>query len=371
MRRTQKIGLGVLVVVLLLIGARLAAPHFVLQYVNKTLDGLDGYGGHVDDVDLHIWRGAYAIEGVRIEKTGGDEPIPLVSVDRVDISVEWPALLDGSIVGELDLYRPELNLLAEKRAESKAEDQREKREAKKAARGDSSWQTQVKELVPLKINRIGVHDGSVHYRDLHVKPKVDVYVQKLNGRVTNLTNSEEIAESLAANASFEGIAMGSGKLKIDGRIDPYQELPTFRMEAQLEDLEVTELNDFLRAYARADAERGRISVYTEANAAKGRFEGYVKPLIHDLRVLDWKKEEEGVMRKLWEGIVELGTELFENHEKEQVATRIPFSGKVEQPDADVATTVLYVLRNAFVRALSAGLDQSLGKDGATAKRGDD
>ena len=380
MSRKRKIGLAVMSLVLLIVAARLAAPHFVLKYVNQTLDGLDGYSGHVADVDLHIWRGAYEIEGVEIVKTGTRKPVPLVSVDKVDISVQWAALLDGSIVGEFDLFRPKLNLVAEKHAESQQEDQREKREAKKAARGDSSWQTQVKELVPLKINRIGIHDGELHYRDLHTKPKVDVYVQRLNGRVTNLTNSEELSESLAADVAFQGVAMGSGKFKVDGRIDPYQKSPTFKVNAELEQLEVKQLNDFLRAYARVDAERGTLSVYTQASCGGGRFQGYVKPLIKDLRILQWKDEKEGVILKLWEGLVEAGSELFENQRKEQIGTRIPFSGKVESPEADVGTTIVYVLRNAFIRALNAGLDGKLGgdekadeddNDGKSARRSDD
>ena len=377
MSRTRKLSLVVLSFVLLIVVARLVAPHFILQYVNKTLDGLDGYSGHVADVDLHIWRGAYEIEDVHIEKTGEKEPIPLVAVKRVDISVQWGALLDGSIVGELDLYGPKLNLLAEKKADSKAENEREKQEAKKAAEGESSWQTQVKELVPLKINRIGIHDGELHYRDVHTKPQVDVYVHQLNGRITNLTNSEELSETLAAEAAFQGVAMGSGKFKVDGRMDPYKKSPTFRVNAELEQLQITELNDFLKAYASIDAERGTLSVYTQADCADGRFKGYVKPLIKDLRILNWKNEKEGVVGKLWEGLVEAGSELFENHPKEQIGTRIPFSGKVESPDADIGTTVIYVLRNAFVRALNAGLDGRLAgpggeeEGGATAKRDKD
>jgi hypothetical protein len=369
MRRTRKILIGLSVFALLIVGARIAAPHFVLKYVNQTLDGLDGYAGHVDGVDLHIWRGAYEIEGVTIEKTAGKKPIPLLSVDRIDISVEWKALLDGSIVGEIDLYAPKLNFVAEKKKESKAEDQAEKREAKRAAQGEeTSWQTQVKKLVPLKINRVGVHDGEIHFRDPYESPKVNVFVHKFRGEVTNLTNSEDLSETLAATASFRGRAMRSGNLRIDAKIDPYQKLPTFSLDAQLENLEAKQLNDFLKAYANVDAESGTISVYTEVKAEKGRFRGYVKPLIRELRIIRWKNEEEGLFGKLWETLVEAGTELFENHDKEQIATKIPMAGKLDDPNPDVLATVLYVLRNAFVEALRRGLDSNVDMSGGLAGR---
>src|SRR5688572_25844422 len=98
MRRRTKVWLVLGGLVVLLIGARLIAPYYIVRYVNQTLQGLDGYTGQVVDIDLGIIRGAYVIKGLEIEKTTKKEPIPFVSIDRVDISVHWGALLKGSIV---------------------------------------------------------------------------------------------------------------------------------------------------------------------------------------------------------------------------------------------------------------------------------
>jgi len=371
-RKTKwAVGLATVFVFAVLVG-RAVAPIYILGYVNRTLDGLDGYSGRVADIDLHIWRGAYEIKGIEINKTTRKSTIPFVAVDSVDISLHWDALLEGAIVGEIDLYRPQLNFVAEKKKETKAEDQVEKREAKRAAEGESSWQAQVKELVPLDINRIGIHDGEIHYRDPQAQPKVDVYVQQFRGQLTNLTNSQELNEDMVATASFKGLVLGSGDLTLDAKVDPYQKSPTFDLQTKLENLKIRELNDFLKAYANIDAESGRISVYTEVAAQKGRFKGYVKPLIRDLDVLKWKDEDEGVFGKLWEGIVGAGAQLFENQGKDQIATKVPFSGKLESPEADIGTTVLYVVRNAWIRALQVGLEGKLaGDDKSLAQRNEE
>lgn len=377
MSRTKKLLIALGVLALLLGIVRLAAPVYILGYVNRTLDGLDGYTGRVADIDLHIWRGAYQIHGVRIEKEGkaGKRPIPFVSAETVDISVQWAQLVHGAIVGEIDLFEPKLNFIAEKGKESAHEDKAEKREKARAQSGEeTSWQKQVKQLVPLDINRIGIHDGEIHYRDPSAEPKVDLSLRKFTGELRNLTNSEELSKDMVATASFRGVAQGSGKLKLEGKVDPYQEVPTFSLDAQMEDLEIKELNDFLKAYANVDAERGTISVYTQIDCEKGAFRGYVKPLIRDLRILKWKDEKENFFHKIWEGVVEAGTEIFENDDKQQVATRVPLRGKLEQPNADIGTTVLYVLRNAFIQALQRGLDRDLdkgGKEGELAKRAED
>lgn len=354
-RRTKSL-IALAMLVLVVAVARLVAPIYVLRYVNKTLNGLDGYSGHVADVDLNLWRGAYSIRGVEIEKTTKHEPIPFLELDRMDIAVHWGALIHGSIVAEIELDRPRINFLADRDREPKAEDESEKREAKKAVRGDSSWQQQVKALVPLEINRIDVRNGELHYRDPYADPKVNVYVQKLEGAVTNLTNSEKLSKSMVAHAHFKALALGSGDLTIDGESDPYKGSPTFDLTAKLENLEMVQLNDFLRAYLNVDAEKGTLAVYAEVHAANGRFQGYVKPLLHNLEILRWKDEKEGFFHKLWEGVVQGGKDVFENHAKEQVATKIPLGGKLESPEAGIATTVLYVLKNAFISALKHGLE---------------
>lgn len=364
MRRRTKvlIGLGVFAIAVLI--ARAVAPVYILGYANRTLDGLDGYTGRVADIDLGIWRGAYVIKGITIEKETTKEPVPFVSVEQVDISVHWDALLRGQIVSELELLAPKLNILAERKPEPRAEDQAEAREQQRAARGeDTSWQAQIKQLVPLDINRIGVERGELHFRDPYADPKVNVAIRDLHGEVTNLTNSEELNEDMVARAEFHATALDSGKLTLAGNMDPYAEKPTFGLKAELEELQVKELNDFLKAYANVDAEQGTLSVYSEVDSKEGRFKGYVKPLLHDLKILRWKDEQEGFFHKLWEGVVEVGKGILENDDKQQVATRIPLSGRVGKPDADIVETVLYVLRNAFIEALHRGLEPALGGEG--------
>lgn len=364
MRRRTKILISVLAVfVFAVVVARLVAPVYVLGFVNRTLGKLEGYSGHVNDIELSIWRGAYVIKGIKIEKTTEKLPVTFVSLETVDISVHWKALLHGGIVAEIQLTAPKLNIVAERKKEPKQEHQAENREKGKLAKGeDTSWQKQVKQLVPLEINRIGITRGEVHFRDPYSDPKVDVPVKNIHGEVTNLTNSEKLSKSMVAHAAFHAMALNSGKLTLRGHVNPYAKKPAFTVAAELVDLQMTELNDFLKAYANVDAEKGTFSIYSEAESKQGRFEGYVKPIIRDLKILRWKDEQEGFFGKLWEGMVELGKDILRNRDKNQVATRIPISGKIDNPNADIYETVIEVLRNAFIEALRRGLEPAVGLD---------
>src|SRR4051812_34662481 len=93
----RKLGITVGVIVVVLVAARLALPHFVLKYVNRKLDELHGYGGRVADVDIWLIRGAYTIKGVNIvKKAENGPPEPFVAADNIDLSVDWSELFHGS-----------------------------------------------------------------------------------------------------------------------------------------------------------------------------------------------------------------------------------------------------------------------------------
>src|SRR5262245_4215150 len=103
-----KVALVLAIVAAVLIAARIALPYWMKDEVNRRLMLLPNYDGHVEDVDVALWRGAYRVEGVRIVKTGVKSSTPFFDGDRVDFSVEWNSLLHGRIVAECAMWRPNL-----------------------------------------------------------------------------------------------------------------------------------------------------------------------------------------------------------------------------------------------------------------------
>ena len=62
---------------------------------------------------------------------------------------------------------------------------------------------------------------------------------------------------------------------------------------------------------------------------------------------------------MWTGLVQLAATIFKNHPHDQLATQIPFSGTIDDPDADVWVTIVNILCNAFVNAFSNSLEHSV------------
>ena len=283
--------------------------------------------------------------------------MPFFSAPEIDLSIRWKALLRGAFVGEIALHQPRINVVVGPREDNTQ------------TGAEVDWTETVRELFPLRIDHLDVHDGRVHYKDLHSDPKVDVYLSELRMEAANLTNSRELSKSVVASAEGNALAMGTSPLSFSLSFHPYTEAPTFDLDLELETVELTALNDLLRAYANVDAHAGSFSFYTELAASEGGFEGYAKPFFADVEIFSWQQDKgDGPLRLLWEGIVEGVGFLLESPKTDQIATRIPIQGSVENPDLGLWRTLVELLRNAFVKALAEGIESSLDRGDSLERR---
>jgi hypothetical protein len=336
---------GLFGLILLLLVARWMAPYFVQRYVNRTLDHHPEYGGRIGQVRLHLIRGAYSIEHVDIVKKTGQVPVPFVSAKTVEFSVHWRALLHGELVTKIDVDQARLNFV---QGPTKQESQ---------TGIQKSWVAILEDLTPFKINRCVVRESEVWYHDFHSNPQVHVFMTNLLLVATNLSNIRETGTELPASFRLHAFTIGGGDLRLALRANPLAPKPTFDLKAAVTNMDLTALNDFLRAYAKADVAQGRVSVFAEMAAAEGRFQGYVKPLVTDLKVFN--VQDKNPIEVVWEAIVALVAQTFKNHPNDRFGTQIPFSGTFDNPNVDVWTTIVNVLRNTFIKAIPPGLNNSV------------
>ncbi len=346
-RRRDRILWTVGILVVLLVAARAALPYFVKDWVNRKLVALENYDGHVADVDLALWRGAYRVDGIRIVKTGSDEPEPFFDADRIDFSIEWRSLLRGALVSECVMFAPRINLI---RAESEGESQ--------LGQG-VNWADQLEALAPFRFNTITVHDGSATFRAPGIATKDALVATNVDGEITNMTNVAESGQETFAGFRATAEVLEGGSAAVAGSANPLAPTPTFDVNLTVKGVQLPQVNPWLREYIKADAEAGDFELYTEVAAADGRFEGYAKPIMTDVDIYRSGEPEDNPLKRLWEGIVDFAAEVLEDQDSEQVAARIPFSGTIEDPEAGLLETVVSVMRNAFVSAFARSLEGSI------------
>lgn len=337
------------VIIMLLIAARLALPGYVLKFVNNKLDELPEYDGRVADVDIHLIRGAYTIKDVNIVKTSKDAPPePFVSAEAIDLSVDWSELFHGSIVGEIEVDRSKLTFI------------KAKAEERSQTSIDKSWTKVVSDLFPFKINRFVIRDSEINYKEPEAKPPIDLSVKDFVAVATNLTNARDLVTKLPAALKMRGTTIGGGDIAMYVKFNPLEADPTFDLNLALTNVDMTSLNPFLEAYAKFHVKRGTFDLITEIYAEDGHFNGYIKPFMKDLDVLDVNDDLKNPIKFAWQAIVSGVVKIFKNHPKDQVATKIPVKGDFDSKGVDVWATVQNVLRNAFIRAFSPTFDKDVG-----------
>lgn len=343
----RKILLAGALLVVVLVGARLVLPSLVKDYVNDKLQKMETYTGSVERIHLALWRGAYAIEGVQIEKRSAQGNERFFVADNLQLALQWRAILHGALVVEARFIGAELNLI---QSDDPAERQ---------LGNENNWNRTLSGLFPFTFNQISVVDGVVRFRAPGISRKEALVLHSIDFSLRNLTNVIEADQAAFASFDLQGITLGQGTLRIDGKLDPYAPKPTFEVAAELKKVELPALNPWLETYAGVNAKKGTFALYAEFAAAKGKFQGYAKPIATDVDVTVPKEDEDNIFRRAWAGVVELAATLFKNQPKDQLATRIPISGDIDDPDAQVLTTILNILRNAFVSAFSSSLERSV------------
>jgi hypothetical protein len=340
-------------ILLLLIVGRLMLPYFVTRYVNKVLADIEGYDGSIQDVDISLIRGAYTIHGLKIFKVNGHEKVPFIDIPTTDLSVEWPALFKGSIVGEIIFERPKLNFIGGDGDETK-------QPGNDTQTGeDVDWTEPIKKLMPLQINRLEINDGSVFFYDFTTKPKVDIHLDSLNVIATNLNNAEKQKDRLPSTVTATATSIGGGKLTVNMDINVLKEIPDLDLNLKFEGINMPALNDFFIAYSKTDIEKGQFNLYAELAVNNANITGYVKPIAQNIKVVDWDKDKKNPFNLIWQSIVGVVAEFFENQKEDQFATKVPIQGNLKDIKSGVWPTIWNVFRNAFVQAFERNTDNTI------------
>lgn len=347
-RRTRRLIYWLAGIVVVVIGLRLALPFIIKHYANRQLNESSEYGGRIGDVTVHLWRGAYRIHDIQIFKKDGKVSTPFFSAGVLDLSLQWSELFHGKLVSEIMMVAPRINFVSGPTQQQS-----------QSGTGNN-WGDVLESLVPFKINSLIVTNGQAHFQNPAATPPVDIYLTQVFGVATNLSNSREIRQPLPAGVEAFGKTLGDGRFDFQCKLNPLARTPTFELNGSLTNVDLTQLNSFLKAYGKFDVARGDFEFFTSFAAADQKYDGYVKVLFKNLKVFQWEKDrKKDALQIFWQAIVGTLTAALKNQPHDQLATKIPISGSFQQSDIHLWPTIQTLLGNAFVRALVSKPDQSV------------
>ena len=348
-----------LLIIVLLVALRAALPYAVRHYLNTRMDRMGDYHGQIADIDLHLWRGAYTVNGLNIVKVSGKVPVPLLDAPRTEINLSWRALTHGTVRGKVVFFRPVLNFV----------DGNGKDDTQSGKGVD--WRGKLKLLAPIRLDEVSVINGTVTFNNFVSSPRVDLKMTDVNGTASNLTNVEHQGGSRVATMHATAKVLGQAPLETHAQFDPLQNRGDFKLDLRVSDVDLTQANQLARAYVGLDLASGSGDFTMQLEASHGQLSGYAKPLFHDLQIFSWKQDVEqdhkNPLQLAWEVVAQGITSIFKNHTKDQFATRIPISGHIDDKQLGTFDAIINVLRNAFVEAYTPQLEHLKPATGADDK----
>jgi hypothetical protein len=344
-RRFLRVFITISVFIILL---HIFAPMIALAVINKQMANMPEYTGHINSLQFNLFTGQVTVKEFTMKKKGGKIPVPFLDVDRLWVGIDMKAVWHKRIVAKVEVDNFQLNFVKGPTKETSQ------------TKVDKSWIDYFDKLIPIDINRLNVNDGNIHYRDFHSYPKIDVYMDKFYVVGENLSTVKDTTKALPATVKVTANAYG-GSLSVNSKVNIFRQgIPDFDVNAEIKNLPLTYLNNFLKAYAKMDVQKGWFSVYAEAAAKEGNIKGYVKPLVKDLDVIDMRERKDMPFKdQVIESLVEVVAWIFENKRTENVATKVEFSGKINKPYISIWGVIGEALVNAFIEALMPTLENSI------------
>src|SRR5690606_249147 len=297
----------------------------------------------VEDIDIALIRGAYVINELYLNKVEAETQIPFINLPKTDISIEWKSLLKGEIVSEIILAEPTVNFV------------QEDQEGEEAATGDD-WSEALTDLVPIKINRLEMHDGKFSYIVAGSEPAINLEIRSLELVADNLRNVEAEPQTLPSPMKLTGSSIGNGNLTIEGSLNLIREIPDADLSLALEGVDMTALNDFSSHYANLDFEKGRFDLYSEIAIADGFLTGYIKPMLVDSELIG---PEDKFVEKRWEGFVGFFKFALKNQGTNTLAYKVPLEGDLNNLESSTWTTITNVIKNGWIQAFTQAVDEDV------------
>ena len=208
--------------------------------------------------------------------------------------------------------------------------------------------------VQVRVDRLDIVKSNVGFVNKTASPVYRVFIADTNASLTNLSS---LPTGETAVAEVHGKFMNSGPASLSFKLLPTRPGPDFDMAVQIDEADLRTMNDLLRAHGKFDVVAGRFSLYTELHAKNRQISGYVRPLFQDMQVYDPSQDrDKSVVRKAYEAVVGKVSKMLENRPRDEVATKVDISGRLDNPNTSIIDTVVGLVENAFFKAILPGFD---------------
>ncbi|HKA63727.1 MAG TPA: DUF748 domain-containing protein [Methylomirabilota bacterium] len=215
----------------------------------------------------------------------------------------------------------------------------------------------------LAIKRLDVTGSTFGFVNRAASPAYRLQLTDTDITLQHLSNQPRDGH---ASIALRGQLMGKGSTRISASVKPRPGRADLDITTLIEDADLPRLSDVVRAHGGVGVTQGALSIYSELKLENGTIEGYVKPLVKDVRIDGSADGDRSLKRRLYEGMMNVAGKVLKNHSRGEVATVVHVSGPLERPRVSRWETIGRLLQNAFLKPIVPGLDPSRAPGGERA-----
>lgn len=204
----------------------------------------------------------------------------------------------------------------------------------------------------LEIDTLRLKNSEIGFENEGTTPPYRVFISRLSLDLEHLSNH---AGRRRSDFHAQGAFMGSAATVLRGGVQSAARPLDFNVHLEVEDAKLPDLNALLKAHAGVDVAEGLFSLYTEITVKNGQVEGYIKPLVKNLKIYDRQKDAGKPFRqRVKMHVLQFLANLFKNRASHEVATVAHISGSTGSPKASEWEVIRKLIGNGIFRAILPG-----------------
>lgn len=342
------------IVILLIV--RATAPAILLKETNKILAKFsDVYHGHIEDFDIHILRGAYGLDGLRLRlkknssttKGGHDLGPEFVFIKNLDVSIAWREILVGKF--NTDIIVDEMKLMITNNLIDVIANN------KKQSEKDSKLVAS--KLFPIHIGRIDIRNSSFEFAELLSVPEASRWkMTEMNGRISNVTSTPETPLSLL---SFRGKLFNSSEVKVAGNLNMVKTPAVWDFDLVLKDFNLPNANAWLKRKLPLTFTSGKLDLYSEVRYENNKIEGYAKPFLHKADIVATGESFTSLKHFAIEISTAAANLILRTARDKTLATKILFSYENNEFNINSKKAISEAIKNGFSEKIPEGVDDEI------------
>lgn len=302
----------------LIILFRLLLPLGIRYSINKHLEqDMKSYTGNIEGFGLSLYKGSFHIEGLRVWKKDRADYDPLLSVDKMEVSLLSHLLLQQKkIMGSLEVSRAKINLI-----DSVLKGNQQFGE-------DYDWRQSFAKLVPWDLESVKITDSNLLFVNRDYKKPVQISVDNIFISAINIHNTENVQRRFPSQLLFSGRVQRDGWVRGSAQFDISKELPSLNAKVELTSLHLSKLNNAFILYGPYYFLNGELNMYSQVFMKDGNLRGYLTPFFKNVEAVKIEWNNRISKSYLSESVQSLGDLVLNSSSKKAHGRRYTFSGQM-------------------------------------------